>query len=171
MRKNINKNYKSPNSTIYSEKNKDTFLTDNVDIKPQSSRFIELKQSVVSNSSMPNASNTLDKYTYDSRYHLAEFDNELNELANQKGNQKTIFKDKDGLISPNIINFNKMTKSITSPENTFQSKPRSEILGPPSGRKEVELMEEWLKYMVDKYLNVDCDDMSDDLRIRRAQLI
>jgi len=120
---------------------------------------------------MPNAGNTIDKYTYDSRYHLAEFDNELNELANQKGNQKTIFKDKDGLISPGIINFNKMTKNITSPENAFQSKPRSEILGPPSGRKEVELMEEWLKYMVDKYLNVDCDDMSDDLRIRRAQLI
>jgi hypothetical protein len=64
-----------------------------------------------------------------------------------------------------------MNKSITSPDNTFQSKPRSEILGPPSGRKEVELMEEWLKYMVDKYLNVECDDMSDDLRIRRAQLI
>jgi len=34
MRKNINKNYKSPNSTIYTEKNKDTFLTDNIDIKP-----------------------------------------------------------------------------------------------------------------------------------------
>jgi len=60
MRKNINKNYKSPNSTIYSEKNRNTFLTDTSGMN-HNCKFNDLKQSVVSSSSMPNACNTIDK--------------------------------------------------------------------------------------------------------------
>jgi hypothetical protein len=62
MKKYINKSVKSPNSTIYSERDKNTFLTESIySNKRHGSKFHELKQSEISNSSMPNAINTIDK--------------------------------------------------------------------------------------------------------------
>jgi len=45
-------------------------------------------------------------------------------------------------------------------------------MGPPTGRKDVLLLDDWLDMMINKYvINKDMDNLHDDVRLKCAQLI
>jgi hypothetical protein len=121
---------------------------------------------------------------------LLGFEKYLDNKITNKGNDVKVFAHKQNLIN----NMPTMTNDDISYENNYQNTNRVEKqfneskmlkqhslskiksndidLGAPSRRKDAEKLNEWLDFMLEKYINnPEMAKFSDDFRIKASQLI